>query len=125
MTKVVFSNLKSSSDHDDLLFLSQLLVRFHVLLRLSELCFPDHLVLHDLSKIALLSSVQWLPCAFSFWLPSHKADPTFEGSHLIVQHVYNSPDPHLAFTNYLCSHDQLFPFNPGFVPAEKFPHIKY
>ena len=110
--KIVFSDLKLSTDHDDLLFLSQLLIGFHVLLRLSELCFPDRLVLRDFSKISLRSSVQWLPNAFSFWLPSHKADPTFEGSRLIVQRVYDSPDPHLAFTNYLRSRDQLFPFNP-------------
>ncbi|KIM76892.1 hypothetical protein PILCRDRAFT_77306 [Piloderma croceum F 1598] len=98
-------------DHDSLLFLSQLLIGFHVLLCLSELCFPNCLVLRDFSKISLQSSVQWLPCVFSFWLPSHKADPTFEGCCLIVQHIYDSPDTHLAFSNYLHSRDQLFLFN--------------
>jgi hypothetical protein len=110
--KVVYNDLKSSTDHDDLLFLLQLLVGFHVLLCLAELCFPDNLSLRDFSKISLRSSVQWLHNTFSFWLPSHKTDPTFEGSRLVVQRVHNSPNPHLAFTNYLHSRDQLFTFNP-------------
>jgi hypothetical protein len=110
--KVVHDDLKPSSDHDDLLFLSQLLVGFHVLLRLAELCFPDSIRLRDYSKISLRSSVRWLHNAFSFWLPSHKADSTFEGSRLIVQKVHNSPDPYLAFSKYLHSRDQLFTFNP-------------
>jgi hypothetical protein len=110
--KLVYDDLKSSSEHDDLLFLSQLLVGFHVLLRLAELCFPDNIQLRDYSKISLRSSVRWLHDAFSFWLPSHKSDPTFEGSRLIVQKVCDSPDPYLAFANYLRSRDRLFTFNP-------------
>ena len=51
--KAVHHDLKSSSDHDDLLFVSQLLIGFHGLLRLSELCFPDHLAIQDFSKISL------------------------------------------------------------------------
>jgi hypothetical protein len=83
--QVVFNDLKSSSNDDDLLFLAQLLIGFHVLLCLAELCFPDCLALHDVSKISLWSSIQWLQDTFSFWLPSHKADPTFEGNQLIIQ----------------------------------------
>jgi hypothetical protein len=110
--KVIYDDLKTSSEHDDILFLAQLLVGFHTLLRLAELCFPDRLATRDFSKISLRSSVQWLPNAVSIWLPSHKSDPIFEGSHLIIQKVHTSPDPHLAFTNYLRARDQLFPFNP-------------
>jgi hypothetical protein len=108
----VHYNLKSSSDHDDLLFISQLLIVFHGLLRLSELCFPDHLAIQDFSKISLRSSVQWLPDAFSFWLPSHKTDPTFKGSHIIIQQMCQSPNLHSAFVKYLQTHDQSFVFNP-------------
>ena len=107
--KIVYDDLEPSSDHDDLLCLSQLLVSFHVLLCLAVLCFPDSIQLCDYSKISLCSSICWLHDAFSFWLPSHKADSTFKGSHLIVQKVHNSPNPYLAF---LHSHDQLFAFNP-------------
>ena len=110
--KVVYNDLKLSTDHNDLLFLSQLLVGFHALLCLAELCFPDHLLLRDFSKISLQSSICWLHNTFSFWLPSHKADPTFEGSCLVVQCVSDSPNPHLTFANYLCLRDQLFTFNP-------------
>ena len=110
--QIVFNDLQSSSDHDDLLFLAQILIGFHVLLRLAELCFPDSLALRDFSKISLRSSVRWLHNAFSFWLPSHKTDATFEGSRLIVQQLHHSPDPYTAFINYLRSRDQLFTFNP-------------
>ena len=110
--KFVYNDLKPSSDHNDLLFLSQLLVGFHVLLHLAKLCFSDNICLCDYSKISLHSSVCWLHDAFSFWLPSHKADSTFEGSCLIVQKVHNSPDPYLAFSKYLHSRDRLFTFNP-------------
>ena len=110
--KVVYDDLKSSSVHDNLLFLSQLLIGFNVLLCLSGLCFPDHLALQDFSKISLHLSVQWLCDSFSFWLPSHKTDAMFKGSQLIIQCVHHSPDPYLIFINYLHSHDQLFPFNP-------------
>ena len=111
--KVVHHNLQSSSDHDNLLFISQLLIRFHGLLCLSELCFPDHLATQDFSKISLCLSIQWLPDAFSFWLPSHKTNPTFEGSHIIIiQQMHQSPNPHSAFVKYLQTHDQSFIFNP-------------
>ena len=108
----MYNDLESSSAHDDLLFLSQLLIGFNVLLCLSELCFPDHIALQDFSKISLRSSVQWLRDSFSFWLPSHKTDTTFEGSRLIVQRIRHSPDPYLTFISYLRSRDLLFPFNP-------------
>ena len=110
--KVVHHNLQSSSDHDDLLFVSQLLIGFHGLLHLSEFCFPDHLATQDFSKISIHSSVQWLPDAFSFWLPSHKTDPMFKGSHIIIQQMHQSPDPHLAFVKYLRNCNQSFIFNP-------------
>ena len=110
--KVICYDLKSSSDHDDLLFVSQLLIGFHGLLWLSKICLPDHLALQDFSKISLWSSVQWLSHAFSFWLPSHKANPTFEGSRIIIQQAHQSLDPYSAFVKYLQSCDQSFTFNP-------------
>jgi hypothetical protein len=82
--KTIVNDMGSSTDHDNLLFIAQVLVSFHVLLHLAELCFPDHLQLRDYSKTSLWSSVQWFPDTVSFWLPSHKADPTFEGSRLII-----------------------------------------
>ena len=110
--KVIYHNLQSSSDHDDLLFVSQLLIGFHGLLCLPELCFPNHLAIQDFSKISLRSSVQWLPDAFSFWLPSYKTGPTFKGSRIIIQQTHQSPDPHSVFVKYLRNCDQSFIFNP-------------
>ena len=100
---MIVDDIGSSTNHDNLLFIAQVLISFHVLLHLTELCFPDHLQLQDYSKVSLQSSVQWFPHAVSFWLPSHKADPIFEGSHLIIQQVHNSPDPYSYFMNYLRS----------------------
>ena len=110
--KVICHDLKLPSNHDDLLFISQLLIGFHGLLWLSKICFPDHLALQDFSKISLHSSVQWLSHAFSFWLLSHKSDPTFEGSHIIIQQAHQPPDSYSAFIKYLQSRDQCFTFNP-------------
>lgn len=110
--KVSHHNLKSSSDHNDLLFISQLLIGFHSLLHFSKFCFPDHLTIRDFSKISLHSSVQWLPDAFSFWLPSHKTNPMFEGSHIIIEQMFQSPDPHSAFVKILVNPQPVFHLQP-------------
>jgi hypothetical protein len=109
---VVCDNLQLSTDHDDLLFVAQLLVSFYALLRLAELCYPDKKALRDFAKIAKRSSIVWLTDTFSFWLPTHKADPGFEGSRIIIQKTTTSPDTYSHFITYLHSQDLHFPLNP-------------
>ena len=85
---IVYHDLQSSTDHHNLLFLTQLPVSFYLLLCFTKLCFPDCLTLCNFSKISLWSLVQWLLDAFSFWLPSQKANVTFDGSWLITNSIY-------------------------------------
>jgi hypothetical protein len=77
-----------------------------------HLCYPNKKALRDFAKIAKHSSIEWLTDAFSFWLPTHKADPGFEGSHIIIQKTTTSPDPYSHFITYLCLRDLHFPLNP-------------
>ena len=59
-------------------------------------------------KLSLCTSVQWYPCAYSFWLPISKTDCVFEGNHIIVC-SQTPPDPCDPFVTYLKSHNTLFP----------------
>src|ERR1700678_2223786 len=49
---------------------------------------------------------------YSFFLPSHKADRTFEGNTVIIQNLDTPSDPHAPFLSYLTSRDNIFPLNP-------------
>jgi hypothetical protein len=75
----VLDSIVSSPTHDELLFAAILLTGFHALLRLGELVFPDKKNLRNYKKIALRFTVSILPSQYSFFLPSHKADPLFRG----------------------------------------------
>ncbi|KIY49598.1 hypothetical protein FISHEDRAFT_41734 [Fistulina hepatica ATCC 64428] len=69
---------------DDSLWWAQLLVGFYGLLRLGELVIPDQVALHDFRKNVRRLSVTWHDAAFSFILPTHKADRFFDGTKLGV-----------------------------------------
>ena len=110
----VLDSLPSTPSHDDLLFSAILLTGFHALMRLGELVFPDKRVLRNYRKISLRHSVQVsiVPPQFSFFLPSHKGDRTFEGNTIVVQRVNRPTDPFSRFLSYLTSRDSLFPLHP-------------
>jgi hypothetical protein len=99
-------------NHDDKLFLSQLLTGFTSLLRLGEMVFPDNTSLRDFRKVCQRHTVTINPDHFSFLLPGHKADRFFEGNTIIVQRLTGSVDPLPFFTSYLRSRDHLFPCHP-------------
>ncbi|KAF7976057.1 hypothetical protein HWV62_9029 [Athelia sp. TMB] len=103
-----------TSAHDDLLFISILLVAFFALMRLGELVWPDNVELQDVRKVTMRSTVQMLPNneGFSFFLPSHKADHFFEGNRVVVRKTDTADDPVLPFRHYLQSRDAAFPFHP-------------
>ncbi|KIY47219.1 hypothetical protein FISHEDRAFT_45737 [Fistulina hepatica ATCC 64428] len=67
---------------NDLLWWSILLTGFYGLLRLGELVIPDQTHLRDDRKLVRRLSVRLEPTAYSFLLPSHKADWFFEGNKL-------------------------------------------
>ena len=110
----VLDSLPSTPSHDDLLFSAILLTGFHALMRLGELVFPDKRVLRNYRKISLRHSVQVsiVPPQFSFFLPSHKGDRTFEGNTIVVQRINRPTDPFSRFLSYLTSRDGLFPLHP-------------
>jgi hypothetical protein len=110
----VLDSLPSAPSHDDLLFCAILLTGFHALMRLGELVYPDKRILRNYRKLSLRHTVQVsiLPNQYSFFLPSHKGDRTFEGNTIVVQQVASPTDPYSPFVAYLNSRDALFPLHP-------------
>ncbi|KAF7371787.1 RNase H domain-containing protein [Mycena venus] len=100
--------LPSSPSHDDLLFLSQLFTGFRALLRLGELTMPDNPKLQNPRKYSKRASAVLQATSYEYWLPAHKADTTFEGSHILI----TDTDALTAFRTYLNSRDHLHPLNP-------------
>ena len=123
----IIQHYATSPDHDDKLFVSQLLTGFFALLRLGELVYPDDVSLCDPHKIVKRLSVLILDNLFQFELPTHKADKFYEG-HLIVIRKLDSPiDPYRHFLSYLQSCDHSFPYSSplwlranGSVPTQSF-----
>src|SRR5271168_4274412 len=99
----VISCIGLAPSHDDSLFLAQLLTGFYGLLWLGELVFSDKFVLCNYRKISLRHTVRLLHHQYSFFLPSHKADRTFEGNTVLIQKLPCTSDPYIHFVTYLSS----------------------
>ncbi|PIL35152.1 hypothetical protein GSI_02941 [Ganoderma sinense ZZ0214-1] len=108
---VVHTALAHSTDHDDRLFLAQLLTGFYGLLRLGELVWPDNHKLRTYRKVTRRTSVELAPNEYSFTLHSHKSDRAFDGDRLLIDSDLSGAQPHTAFTTYLASRDSRFPFH--------------
>ena len=108
----VANDLTSSTLHDDLLFNALLNTGFTGLLRLGELTWPDKVALRDYKKVSMRHSIEWSPNTYSFWLPTHKANTTFEGNRIVIKKIIGAPDPHPIMARYLKSRDALFTFHP-------------
>jgi hypothetical protein len=108
----VSHDLAPSTDHDDLLFNAQLNTGFTALLRLGELTWPNKIALRDYRKVTLRSSLKFDEREYSLWLPTHKADTTFEGNRIVVRRISDAPNPQLVMEQYIKSRDALFPFHP-------------
>lgn len=104
----VVSFYTSSTDHDNLLFVAQLLTGFTCLLRLAELCTPDRKDLQDSRKHMQRLDVTQHPDTFELLLPAHKSDRFFEGSKLLLPQLQSPTDPFTHFSTYLCSRDARF-----------------
>jgi hypothetical protein len=109
---LVLRGVGSTPSYDDLLFVVILLTGFYALMRLGELVFPDKKALRNYRKISLRHSVRLLPDQYSFFLPSHKGDRTFEGNTILIQKLLTPTDPHGPFSSYLHSRDARFPLHP-------------
>ena len=108
----ILDSMVSAPSHDDLLFAALVLTGFHALMRLGELVFPDKKNLRNYRKISLRHSVSVLPTQYSFFLPSHKGDRTFEGNTILIQKLTTPTDPYSPFLAYLDSRDSRFPIHP-------------
>ena len=108
----VIHHYHGSTLHDDLLFVTQLLVGFFALMRLGELTLPDDTSLHKPSKVSKRTSVHLNADSFQFFLPQHKADRFFEGNVIVcLKKPYADVDVFSHFFQYLTSRDRLFPFS--------------
>ena len=107
----VANHFSPSSDFDDHLFVCLTLTGFFGLLRVGELVWPDVVAHRDFRKLIARSSVTITPNAFSFTLPSHKADRFFEGNTVIIPSTSSDDDPLAPFLRYLKLRDKLFPFH--------------
>jgi hypothetical protein len=58
-------DLASLTDHDDLLFQAQLNTGFTGLLRLSEITWPNKVILRDYKKVTMCFSLEWAPTQYS------------------------------------------------------------
>jgi hypothetical protein len=104
--KTIFDTLPTNPAHDDLLFVTQVLVGTNCLMYLSELTWPDKLDLQVYRKVSMRHTMQFLPNTLSFWLTCHKADQFFKGNHINLQHQMPA-----AFS-YLAAHDTHIPIHP-------------
>ena len=123
---IVLHHYESSTQHDDLLFLSLFLTAFFALMHLGELVFSDDCFVHDWKKISCRSSVRFLDDSYGFVLPAHKADHLFDGSQILCGEKFSFPTL-LHFWWYLTSQDTLFPLvsplwltSDGSVPTRNF-----
>lgn len=112
--------------HDDLLFVSQLLIGFFALMRLGELVFPDDHLIEVQRKLSLRSTLKINNKSISFLLPFHKADTKFEGNSILVLSNPSISNPVPIMKRYISSRDSLFPNNNilwlrknGFPPRRK------
>jgi len=108
----VSADLSTSTSHDDLLFQAQLNTGFTGLLRLGELTWPNTISLRDYKKVSMRFSLKINPHTYSFWLPAHKTDTSFEGNCIVIKKITGAPDLCPIMQRYIDSRDTLFPFHP-------------
>lgn len=116
-----------SVSYDDVLFQALLLVGFHALLRLGDLCDPTNRSLQNPSKRATRSSLHFSPQYFTYTLPAHKSDKFFEGNIILVRQLWESIPVLAIFHKYIQLRDGRHPFSSplwltheGHVPTRAF-----
>lgn len=102
----------TKTQHDDQLFLAQLLVGFFGLMWLGELVYPDDPNLDIPRKMSKHSILTVTSSSLSFLLPYHKANCFFEGNRITVYTNPTAADPLATMKWYLISWDSLFPSHP-------------
>ena len=107
----VIRHYSASSEHDDLLFIAQLIIGFFALMRLGELTYPDNKNIQNPTKVSKRTSVEASTESFQFFLPGHKADKFFEGNKILLANITQNINIFQHFASYLNSQDHLHPFS--------------
>jgi hypothetical protein len=107
--ELVVHHYEDSPHLDDKLFVAMLLTGFFGLLRLGEMAFPDDRTLRNWRKVTRRTSVNISADLYSFMLPAHKADPFFEGNHIVIRARQVRLNPLVHFRAYLRARDAAFP----------------
>lgn len=115
------------SSYDQLLFKCLIIVGFHCLLRLGDLCDPADTHLINPAKRATRSSVRFSDDSISFLLPHSKSDKFFRGNEILVKNTWSGINITTLFSTYLRHRDNKFPYHSplwltsnGSVPSRSF-----
>jgi integrase len=121
--------LRPEASYNDLLAATIATVAFGAMMRLGELVLPTHIDDRDSRKYIKRGSVQCDSSSFSFFLPYHKADRLWHGSHVTVvrENSVEGVDFVKLFQLYLRRRDAFHPSSPflflrqdGSVPTRLF-----
>jgi integrase len=104
----------NSPSYDDTLFLCIVFTAWHCLMRLGEIVAHDNPAYRSAQKTIKRCTVKIssFPRHISFFLPMHKADRLFEGSHVVLEERTSRLDPVRIFLQYIGRRDQRFPLYP-------------
>jgi hypothetical protein len=110
----ILSKISSESSYDDFLFTTLLTIGFTCLHRLGELVAPDNPLHRDHRSMTLRHTVIRSDDHISYLLPSHKADPFFEGNKVLIPKSPIIPDLDVfdIFSSYLSRRDSIHTFLP-------------
>ncbi|KAJ2971042.1 hypothetical protein NUW54_g12595 [Trametes sanguinea] len=99
------------SCYENYLFRAILVCGFFGLHRLGELVVSDNRQLHDSRKVIKRSSIRVFDDNFSYVLPTHKAQPYFQGHHVLISADHPDVNPVIIFKEYLDRRDARFRFH--------------
>ncbi|GAA5904667.1 hypothetical protein JCM5296_003621 [Sporobolomyces johnsonii] len=121
---------RPGASYDDLLASVIAVVGFGAMMRLGELVLPSHVEDRDDRKYCRRDSIKVDGLdSFSFFLPYHKADRLWHGSHITIVRANSTPIVNFValFKSYLKRRDALHPSSPflflrsdGSIPSRGF-----
>ena len=107
--QLVINHYRTSTLHDDLLFVAMLITGFFGLLRLGKMTFPNEPSLQNWKKVTRRNTVKLQDTLYEFLLPGHKADRFFEGNRIIIPASRFNINPLRHFSQYITSRDSIHP----------------
>jgi hypothetical protein len=110
----ILQQFSNSLHYDDLLFTAILTIGFTSLHRLGELVVSDDPLRRDYRRLTLRHTVARNGEHITYLLPTHKADPFFEGNKVLIPKngVLPNVDAYGILSSYLNLRDSLHAFLP-------------